>query len=285
MSVLTAIFQAIAQAICWIFPISESGHSSIFHDFASRSSGACSALTGIVHIGIAIGIILAMYSLFFSLAKEFFGTFGDIFKKQIKSKPTTPARSYMYMTLISFAPMILWLIPTGKGFLFTLLRSTGHNSSVLEDGIFFVITGVLVLVISKLLDNPKDSRNISWVMALVVGIANLLLVPVAGLSLIAGELAILLLFGVPKKHAFRYPFVISAPLLLVMGIVEICMAVTPASIVQIIIGLILSVGASFLCVRLMQWVVKNSKLIYFGIYDISIGVIAFIVGIFELILK
>lgn len=285
MSVLTAIFQAIAQAICWIFPISESAHSSIFHDFAGRSSGACSTLTGIVHIGIALGIVLSMYGFFFSLAKEFFGTFADLFKKQLRTKKTTPVRSYMYMTLISFAPMVLWLIPTGKGFLFSLLKSTGHNASIFEDGLFLAITGALVIVISKLLNKPRENKDLSWTMALAIGFANVLLVPVSGFSLIAGELAMLLLFGISKKLAYRYPLVISAPLLVVMGIIEICTSVTPASIVQIIFGLILSVGASFLCVRMLQWVIKNSYIIYFGIYDIAFGVIAFIIGIFELILK
>lgn len=285
MSALTAIFQAIAQAICWIFPISESGHSALFHDFASRSSGACSALTGIVHIGIAVGIVLSMYSFFFGLAKEFFGTFADIFKKQIKTKPASPRRSFMYMTLISFAPMLLLLIPTGKGFLFSILRSTGNNASVLEDGLFLALTGVLVLLISKMLKQTNNTSNVTWLPALVVGVASVLLVPVSGLSLIAGAFAIMMLFGVSRKLAFRYPFVISVPVLTVMGIVEICVSVTPASIVQIILGLIISIVATFLSVRVLQWLVKNAKLGVFGIYDIAIGVIAFVIGIFELIIK
>ncbi len=50
MSVLTAIFQAIGQAISWVLPISESGHSAIFHNFSGRFTNACSQLTGVVHI-------------------------------------------------------------------------------------------------------------------------------------------------------------------------------------------------------------------------------------------
>lgn len=286
MSVLTAIFQAIAQAICWVLPISESGHSALFHDFANRDSGACSALTGIVHIGIAIGIVLSMYSLFFGLAKEFFGTFVDLFKKQIKAKPATPRRSFMYMTLISFAPMILWCIPTGKkGLLFNLLRSTGFNASVLEDGLFLVVTGVLVVIASRMLKSTNNTKPVTWVPALVCGVASVLLVPVSGLSLVAGVFAIMMFFGVSRNFALRYPFVIGAPMLVVMGIVEICVSVTPANIAQIIIGLVLSIAATFLSVRVLQWLVKNAKLGYIGVYDIAIGVIAFVIGIFELIIK
>lgn len=285
MSVLTAIFQAIAQAIAWILPISESGHSALFHDFAARNTGACSALTGIVHIGIAIGIVIAFYKLFIGLSAEFFGTFKDIFKKQIKTNPPTPRRSFMYMTLISFAPMILWAIPTGKGLLYTILRKTGFNGTLLDDGLFFIITGVLVILTAKQLQIANNNKNVTWIPALVTGVASVLLVPVSGLSLIAGSFAIMMLFGVSKKLAIRYSFVLSAPVLLVMGIVEICTAVTPASIVQVIIGLILSAGVTFIAVKLLRWIINSSKLKYFGIYDIGVGVIAFIIGLFEIILK
>ena len=64
MWILKAIFQAIAQAVTFILPVSESGHSAVFHNFAERYTNACSQLTGIIHIGIAIGLFLAFFKLF-----------------------------------------------------------------------------------------------------------------------------------------------------------------------------------------------------------------------------
>ena len=64
MWILTAIFQAIGQAFTWVFPVSESGHSVIFHNFSGRFTNACSQLTGVIHIGIAIGLFIAFYKLF-----------------------------------------------------------------------------------------------------------------------------------------------------------------------------------------------------------------------------
>lgn len=284
MSVLTAIFQSIAQAIFWIFPLSESGHSALFHNFSNRLIGTGSSLTGVVHIGIAIGIIIAMYNLFFGLIKEFFSTFSDLFKKQLKTKPTNPRRSFMYMTIISFAPMLLWLIPTGHGFLFSVLRKTCYNSSLVEDGLFLALTGLLVFVASDMLSKPSKNNNVTWIPALVIGVANVFLVPVSGMSLIGGVFAILILFGVAKKLSLRYPFVISVPVLVVMGIVEICTASIVSSVVQCIIGLVLSILASFACVKTFIWLVKSVKLKFFGIYDITIGVIVFFIGIIKLII-
>ena len=286
MSILTAIFQAVFQAITFIFPISESGHSSIFHDFAGRTDYSCSAITGIIHIGIALGIIIALYKLFFSLFSEFINTFADIFKKRIKTEQPNAKRKFMYSTLISFAPMILWLIPTGKnGFLFDLLRKTGFNGTLFDDGIFFLITGLLVILCSKQLMLQKNNKNISWIFALIIGFASLLLVPVSGLSFIGGVFCILMLLGVSKRLALRYSFVLAVPVLAVMGIIQICIASTPAGIVAAIIGLILSAAASFMGVKLLQWVINNEKLKYFAYYDFGIGAITLVVGIFELILK
>ncbi len=286
MSVLTAIFQAILQAVTWILPISESGHSSLFHDFAAKGDGSCAAITGVIHIGISIGIIIALYKVFLSLAKEFFKAWGDLFKKRLDIKHIKPARQFMFMTVVSFVPMLLWLIPIGKnGFLYSVLRKTAFNSTVLDDGIFFVITGVLVLCAAKQLSIGKNNQNVNVIGAVIIGILSLLFVPISGLSLVGGVFAAAMLMGVSKKTAMRYSLVMSVPVLVVMGIIEICTAAVSADLISIILGLVISAAAAFLCVRLLQWIINSSKLKYFGIYDIGIGAISFVIGAFELILN
>lgn len=286
MSVITAIFQSIFQAIAWILPISESAHSSMFHDFAGRSAGTCSALTGVIHIGIAVGIVISFYKLFFTLFMEFFGTAKYLIKKNIKHSAQKPARSFMYMTLVSFVPMLLWLIPTGSnGFLFSLLRKTGYNATLLDDGIFIALTGALVLLASRQLSLARNNKNVNIVSAIVVGVASVFLVPVSGLSLIGGVFSILMLMGVSKKLAFRYSVVMSVPVLVVMGIVEICISTIPANVISIIIGIIIAIIISFVAVKVLRWIIQKNMLRYFGYYDISVGVIILVIGIFELALK
>lgn len=286
MSVLTAIIQAIFQAVTYILPISETGHSSMFHDFAGRFDPSAAAITGIIHIGIALGIIFATYKLFLSMLTEFLGVFGDLFKKQLFSASPKPARKFMYYTLLSFVPMLLWLIPLGdKGFLFTFLRSSGYNETLFDDGIFFLITGALVLLCARQLGLSNNNKNVNLIFSLIVGFASVILVPVSGLSYLFGVFAILMLLGVTKKISLRYSFVLSVPVLIVMGIIEICTATEAANIAAAIIGLILSAAVSFLCVRVLKWIIKNEKLMYFAYYDFGVGVLALIIGIFELILR
>lgn len=286
MSILTAIFQALFQAVCRIFPISETAHSSIFHDFAGRFSGECSSLTGIVHIGIAVGIVAAMYKFFFKMSREFFSTFGDIFKKRLKGNKPSNSRHFMYMTLISFCPMILWLIPFGKyGFFYNFLRVTQFNMTLLDDGIFLAITGAMLIIATFELAKSRLTKPVGVYAAVVIGALSVLFIPVSGFSFIGMVFAVLVLFGVNKKLALNYGLVMSVPVLVVTGIIEICLSVTHVGVASIIIGLVISIVAAFFSTVFLKFVVNKGYLKYIGIYDVSLGVIILIIGIFELILR
>lgn len=286
MSILTAIFQALFQAVCRIFPISESAHSSIFHDFAGRFSGECSSLTGVVHIGIAVGIVAAMYKFFFKMSCELFSTVGDIFKKRLKGNKPSESRHYMYMTLISFCPMILWLIPCGKyGLFYNLLRITQFNMTLLDDGISLAITGAMLIVATFELAKSRIPKSVNVVAALVVGALSVFFIPVSGFSFIGMVFAVLVLFGVNKKLALNYGLVMSVPVLVVTGIIEICLSVTHVGVVSIIIGLVISAVSAFFSTVFLKFVVNKGYVKYIGIYDSALGIIIFIIGIFELIFR
>lgn len=274
------------QTISFILPISESAHSAIYHDFSKDFSGTYSNLSGVIHIGIAVGIILSMYNYFFKFSKEFVSTGVDIAKKQLKGKETSPARQMMYMTLISLAPMILLAIPVGNGkVLYNLLKTTQYNKTLLDDGIFLLILGALLIFAIDKLSKKKDNKNISLLPALVIGFLNILFVPVSGLAIIGGTFAVLTIFGVSRKIAYRYGFVTSAPLLIIMGIVECFTSNIRFKALPLIIAFILATVVAFFMVRLFKFIIKKNYLKYFGFYDVALGGIIAIVGVFQLIFR
>ena len=286
MSVLTSIFQAIFQSITWLLFTSESAYSSIFHDFTGRFTGECSALTGVVHIGIAIGICISAYKIMITNSAEFVSTALELVTKKKPFKSPKPSREFMYMTVVSFLPMILWMIPTGKsGFLYNLLRMTGFNKTLLDDGIFLAITGALLLLAFKQHSVNPGQKRVTLVPALVVGFSSLLLVPVSGLSLVAGVAAILILFGISDKLVYRYCVSLSVPTLLVMGIIEVCVSTTPATVVQNIIGILLSAVVAFFCTRVFRFLLEKAYYNYFGIYNLGLGAIVAVIGIVELFIR
>lgn len=285
MWILTAIFQAIGQALTWVLPISESGHSAIFHNFSGRFSGTCSQLTGVVHIGIAIGIIAAFYKLFLHLAKNFFGSWNDVFHKRLDIKHSSSQRKFMYMTILSFVPMIFYLIPAGKyGNVYQMFNRASYDSTLLGEGICIVLTGVLLIVAQSMLD--KKNKSLPPVLqALIIGVIAFFAIPSAGCSLVAGVFCVAVLVGMSDKYAIRYAMVLSSMVLLVMGVIELCIAVTEINIISAVIGVVLSAVVSFFAVKLLLYVIKNKSLKFFAWYDIALGFICFVIGILEIVVK
>lgn len=286
MSVLTALIQAILQVLCTIFPISQTAHSSMFHDFSNRFASGQSTLTGFVHIGIAVGIFVAMYRLFIRLIGEFFLGFSDLKSKKIRENSKKPAREFLYFVIISFLPLLFWLIPCGeKGTLYNALALTQVNKTLLDDGIFAALLGGMLIAANINITREKNDRAIWVVPAIASGVLCLFSATVSGLSLIGVTLCVLLLFGVRTKQALNFTFVLSFPVFLVTGIVEAATNEVKADALSVIVGLVVSAALSFLAVKVFRILTIKKQLKYFGIYDISFGVIAAVIGIFQLILR
>lgn len=285
MSILTAIFQAIGQAISWILPISESGHSSVFHNFSGRFTGACSQLTGVVHIGIAIGLFVSFFKLFKMLFKQFVGSWNDLFHKRLDIKNTKPARAFMYMTILSFVPMIFYLIPAGKySNVFSLFHRTSYNETLLGEGICIFLTGVLLIVAMSLADKKLNPLpNIAQ--SIILGIIVFLAVPTAGCSLIGAVLCIGIIIGMSERQSLRYAVVMSVMVLLVTGIIEICVGVTKISVISAVIAIVISAVVSYFTSKVLIYLIKKKQLKYVGIYDIAFGAICFVIGIFQVVIK
>lgn len=285
MSAIKSIFQALLQALTWIFPISESGHSAIFHDLSGRYTNACSQLTGVIHIGIAVGIFVAFFKLFAGLFKNFFGGWNDLFHKRLDVKNASSQRKFMFMTVFSFVFFLLYLIPTGKyGNVFQMFHRTSYNGNLLGEGICFALTGALIIVVASLV-NKNTKRIPELAQAAVIGLIAFLALPFAGCSFVFGVYAAVILLGMSEKYALRYSMVLSVPVLITAGIIEICTAVTPVGVAAGIIGFIISCAVSFFAVKLFVFVIKNKALKYFAYYDIAIGLIIAVIGIFEIVIK
>ena len=285
MSILTAIFQAIGQALAWVLPISESGHSAIFHNFSGRLTNACSQLTGVIHIGIAIGIFVAFFKFFITIFKSFFGGVGELFHRNLDIKKPTPARRFVFMTILSFAVLILYVIPTGKyGNLFLLLHSNTYSYSLFSVGLCFALTG-LIMIIAVMRMNIRVKQPPDAVQALVIGLVAMLAIPTGGCSLIAGVFCACIFMGMNRGVALKYALVMSFMVLLTGGVTELFIAVTKVSVVGAIIALVLSAAVAFVAARVLNNIIKKGWLNYVAYYDITIGLICIVIGIFQTVMK
>ena len=288
LSIITAIFQAIGQALTFIFPISESGHSAIFHNFANRNSGEVSELTGLIHIGIAIGIIIAFYKVFLKNIFETVNSFKEMFSKDLRVRRASNSRKFMYFTLISFLPMLLYFVPIGsKGNIYQILNLFSKDSNLLSEGIGFLVTATILLFASLTMMKNKENRGnqLSVPIVIILAIVIFLTLPVSGLSLSAMLISVAILCNINKNIAFRYFVSISVPVLIVKGIIEIVTCASYVNIITGIVGVVVSAAAAFLVSKLFKAVISNMNLKYFSYYNYAIGVIVLIIGIVQIIIK
>lgn len=285
MSIITAIFQAIGQALTFILPLSESGHSAIFHDFASRYSGVSSELTGLIHIGMAIGILVAFYQVFLRLTVEFFNAGKEIFTKKFDIKKSTNSRKFMYYTLIAYIPMLFYFIPAGKkGNVFQVLDFLSYDENLLCEGIGFLICAVLLLLAHFTLQKNQKGKQLTLPVAVILSLILFIAIPVPGFSLSAMLISVAVICGINKNIAFRYFISISAPVLLVRGVIEIVNCVTYVNIITGVIGVVIAAVCAFFVSKLLKVIISNMYLKYFSYYNFAVGTIAAVIGIIQLIL-
>lgn len=191
----------------------------------------------------------------------------------------------MFMTIFSFVFFLFYLIPAGKyGNVFEMFHRTSYNGNLLGEGICFALTGALVIALSTVA-NKSTKRLPELLQAGIIGLVAFLALPFAGCSFTFGIFAAAILLGMSEKYALRYAAVLSVPVLITAGIIELCTAVTKVGVFSAILGLIIAAAVSFFAVKLFIFVLKNKALKYFAYYDIAVGLIILIIGIFEIVVK
>lgn len=219
------------------------------------------------------------------LFKNFIGSWNDIFHKRLDIKNPKPARSFMFMTVLSFVPMIFYLIPAGKyGNIYSVFHRVSYNENLVGEGICMLLTGALLIVTCSVMEK-KLNPVAPFLQAILIGFIVFLAVPTAGCSVIGAVFCVGIILGMNEKTALRYSVVMSVMILLVMGVVELCTAVTKITILSAVIGLVIAAAVSFFASKLLIFMIKDKKLRLFGIYDAAIGFIVLIIGIFEVVVK
>ena len=286
LSILTSIIQAIGQALTFILPTSESGHSAIFHDFSARYSGESSVLTGLIHIGIAVGIVAAYYNVFIKQIQEFVGGCKEIAAKNFDIKRSTHSREFTYYTVMPFFFMPLYLIPLGsKGNIYEFLKSFSVDGNLISEGICFLFSAFILLIASYVLKKQSKGRALTLPVVLLLSLMIFVTLPLSGLSLCVSVVCMAIVCGVNKNFAFRYFICIAVPVLLVTGIFEAATSSVSTTIAAGAIGVIVAIAFSFLACRFLKWAIRNLDLKYFSYYNFALAIIVTITGIAELFTK
>ena len=177
--------------------------------------------------------------------------------------------------------IILSMIPAAVvGVLFDEEIEALFNGNILFVGFMLIVTALLLWLADKAKDTNK---NVSFPNALTIGISQAIAI-LPGISRSGATISTAVLLGIDKTKAARFSFLMVVPLILgkiAKDIMSGDITTTSSNNLVLIIGFISAFVAGLVACTWMIKLVKKSKLSYFAIYCLVVGLIAIGVAYFQ----
>jgi len=247
---IAAVILGIIEGVTEFLPVSSTGHLLL----AEHWLGARSQLFNIV---IQSGAVLAVLAVFAARARALLFDWRE------------PAnRDYLLKLLAAFV-----LTATGG----LALKHFGLKlpESVAPVAWATLIGGVLFVVVELWLRERKTTDNITWTVAIAVGLAQLVAAAFPGASRSGTTILIALALGVSRSSAAEFSFLLGIPTLLAAGAKETFDALKAHSShepwSQVALGTVVSAIMAFIVVKWLLGYIRHHTFTPFGWYRIAVG--------------
>lgn len=260
MSYFQAFFLAIIQGFTEFLPISSSAHLIFIPEiFGWKDQGT--AFDVVLHLGTLSAVLIYYRQDIKIIIKQFFN--------QIIEKKYQP-NNLGNLIIIATIPAGLFGLLSHK-----LIEQYSRNSLVIATTtlIFGILLGLSAIYSKK----TKDLTSLSIKYALIIGIFQAMaLIPGtsrSGITLTAG-----LLLGFTQQSSARFSFLISIPIIILSGLLEIKNLISQPSsldIMPLLIGFITSAIAGYLCIYWFIKLLNKISLLPYVIYRIILAIFLF----------
>ncbi|MAB48262.1 MAG: UDP-diphosphatase [Flavobacteriaceae bacterium] len=259
MEVIDAIILGIVQGLTEFLPVSSSGHLELGKAILGDNSLPKESLlfTVVLHFATALSTIVIF-------RKDIL----DIIKGILKFEWNEDLQ-FLSKIVISMIPAVI------VGLFFEEQLEALFNGNILLVGIMLIITAILLF----LADRAKDTnKSVTFSNAFVIGISQAIAM-LPGISRSGATISTSVLLGNDKTKAARFSFLMVVPLIfgkIAKDILGGEITYDSANFTTLGIGFIAAFVAGLFACKWMIALVKQSKLTYFSIYCIIVGLIAII---------
>jgi|SRR3989344_1348408 len=254
MRIIEAIILGIVQGITEWLPISSSGHLVLLQNLFKIEQPVVFDL--ILHLGSLLVVLIVFRE---DIKKLVIGVFR-------KEKEYI---NLLFKIIIATIPIALvgFLLKDFIEKIFNDLRVVGFS---------FLFTSIL-LFLSKY---PKvKNKELNYKNSFIIGLVQVLaLLP--GLSRSGSTISAGLMQGVKNEDVARFSFLLFIPAILGATILEIKNVNLINDVIPLVIGVLTVVIVGFISLKLLLYIVKNSKIYFFSYYCLIIGLIT--LGIYYL---
>ncbi len=257
MSAIEAIILGIIQGLTEFLPVSSSGHLELAKAIMGDTSVPKESMmmTVVLHFATALSTVVIFRKEIVQILKGLF-----LFKWNDETKFSLK--------------IILSMVPAGVvGVLFNDEIESFFGGKIILVGSMLILTAVLLL----LADRAKNTtKNVSFTDAVIIGISQAIAI-MPGISRSGATISTSVLLGVDKEKSARFSFLMVVPLIfgkIAKDLKDGAFDSTNLDVVPLSLGFIFAFITGLIACTWMISIVKKSKLKYFAIYCLIVGVLA-----------
>ena len=257
MEIIKSFILGIVQGLTEFLPVSSSGHIEIFKEILNFSFDSNNGLffTLILHLATAMSTIIY---------------FRDDVKKILSSLLKFKKDENFNFSLM----IIISMIPAGLvGFFYEDKINQLFNGNLILVGSMLIVTSLLLFISDKMNDLNK---KISTKNAIIIGIAQAFAI-LPGISRSGSTIATSLFLGVNRDLAAKFSFLMVIPIIVGSSMKMIIydnLIIEETILINYIVGFMSALISGYYACKWMIFLVKKSKLIYFSIYCLLVGIIS-----------
>jgi len=256
MTLLEAIILGIIQGLAEFLPISSSGHLALGQLLFGIDDNNMAFII-VVHIGTLIPVVV-------------------VYRKTIWELIKKPFQKMTYLLIIATVPAAIVGI-----FFEDAVEAALGSLGFLAGG--FIVTGTVLILTDRLRKNNKKSDEITYLDALLIGVAQAVAV-FPGISRSGSTIAASLARGINREDAAKFAFLMSIPAILgalLMQILHVArgnVLLEDLNFINLGAGFIAAMLSGYLAINFMLAAIKKAKLSYFAYYVLALAA-AIVVGL------
>lgn len=264
MDIIDAIILGIVQGLTEFLPVSSSGHLELGKAILGDDSVPEESLlfTIVLHFATALSTIVIFRKEVLEIIRGLFQ-----FKWNDESK-------FSLKIIISMIPAVF----IGLFFETQLEELFGENIQLV--GFMLIITALLLYLADKASDT---SKNVTYKNAFIIGISQAIAV-LPGISRSGATISTSVLLGIDKVKAARFSFLMVVPLIfgsIAKTLLDGGLTFESKQLTPMIIGFAAAFFSGLLACTWMIQLVKKSKLTYFSIYCVLVGIAAIVYAFYN----
>ncbi|MBQ6333613.1 MAG: undecaprenyl-diphosphate phosphatase [Erysipelotrichaceae bacterium] len=275
MNVLKAILFGIIEGITEWMPVSSTAHMKILNVFFPLDVSA--EFYEVFEVVIQLGAILALVIVFFNKIWPF-GKSRHPLGKGILSYIRKDKFILWLKIVVACLPVIIFEL-----LLDDLFDFINEKNEMIFIGIALILVGIVFIVVEALIKGKKPSvestRSISFMQALIIGLAQLIAAIFPGVSRSGATIIASLLLGISRPAATEFTFEVAIPVMFGASLMEVLKFTGTVSFMEVltlIVGCVSAFVVSLFMIRFVLNYIKKNTFTIFGIYRILMGLIILI---------